>query len=73
VERHDEGAEREVDESIQKTADRPFLSEHDEELDPNSRLEDMGQAYDEKEERGEFFDGGFHGAGLRRRAHSNKR
>jgi TATA-binding protein-associated factor Taf7 len=72
VKRHDEGAEREMDEGIQETADLALLAQVNEKLNPDARLQNVRKAGDEKEDRGEFLDGYFHAAGLRPQAHLNK-
>jgi hypothetical protein len=53
-----------MDERIEETAHFPFLAKHDEKLDPDARLQNVGKAGDEKEDRDEFLDGDFHNAGL---------
>src|ERR1044071_1252059 len=50
VKSHDEGAEREMNKGVQKTADIPFLAEHDEESNPDARLQDVGKTGDQEEE-----------------------
>lgn len=72
MKRHDECTQRKVHESIEETPHLSFLAKHDEELNPDTRLENMRQASDQKEERRKLFDGCFHAAGVRRRAFLNK-
>ena len=56
MERNDERSQREVHESIQEAADLPFLSKHDEELNPDTRLQEMGQTDNQEVYCYELFD-----------------